>query len=302
MESLTNFFQLFLNGLLTGTIYSLIALGFVVIYKSSKIINFAQGHLLMVGSYLCVILVTSFHLSFVSALLLTFGFAIFLGLIIERLILRPLIGEPILSVVMATIGLASVIKSALMIICGPEIRVFPPILQGKILKFGGLPVPYLTVYSFIGVGIFLLCFGAFYRYSRTGIAMRALADDQLAAQASGVSVKKAYGISWGIAAMVAFAGGILIGNISGVSSSLEPFGLKVFPAIILGGLESLMGAILGGLILGVLETITVGYLSFLMPVDVGSGVLRDVVPYIILIFILMVKPYGLFGLKDIEKV
>ena len=117
-----------------------------------------------------------------------------------------------------------------------------------------------------------------------------------------MSVKKAYGISWGIAAMVAFAGGILIGNISGVSSSLEPFGLKVFPAIILGGLESLMGAILGGLILGVLETITVGYLSFLMPVDVGSGVLRDVVPYIILIFILMVKPYGLFGLKDIEKV
>jgi branched-chain amino acid transport system permease protein len=131
--------------------------------------------------------------------------------------------------------------------------------------------------------------------------MRCLADDQLGAQAAGVSVKKIYAISWALAAVVAFGAGILVGNISGVSASLETFGLKVFPAIILGGLESLGGVIIAGMILGVLESITIGYLSFLMPVNIGSGVLRDVVPFIILIIILMVKPYGLFGLKEIEK-
>ena len=302
MEALTLFFQLLFGGVITGLVYSLIALGFVIIYKSSKIINFAQGHFLMVGAYLGVVLSTSYHLPFFVVLLITFATAILMGFMIERLILRPMIGESILSVIMATIGLASVIKCILMICFGPEIRVFPPALRGEIIYIGGSPISSLMIYSFVAVGIFLAFFGAFYKWSRTGIAMRCLADDQLGAQAAGVDIKKVYAISWAIAAVVAFGGGILIGNISGVSSSLEIFGLKVFPAIILGGLESLSGVIIAGIILGVLESISIGYLSFLMPVNIGSGVLRDVVPFIILIFILMARPYGLLGLKEIEKV
>jgi len=300
MEGLVLFSQFLVGGIATGLVYSLIGLGFVIIYKASKVINFAQGYFLMIGAYLGVAL--SAKVPFLVAVVLTFMAAIVLGFIIEKIVLRPMIGEPILSVVMATIGMASVIKSALLIVFGPEIRVFPPILKGEIIHVGRLPISSLMVYSFIAVGIFLLCFGVFYKWSRTGIAMRCLADDQLGAQASGVSVRKMYGISWAVAAFVAFGGGILVGNISGVSASLEPFGLKVFPAIILGGLESLTGVLIAGVILGVLESMTIGYLGFMMPVNIGSGVLRDVVPFIILIVILMVRPYGLFGLKEIEKV
>jgi len=303
MEALVFFFQLFVGGTITGLIYSLISLGFVIIYKSSQILNFAQGHFLMIGAYLGVVLATSYHLPFLAILLLVSVTAILVGFTIERFLLRPLIGESILSVVMATIGLASVIKSIIMISFGPEIRVFPTDLLGRFFNIGGLfTISSLIIYSFVGVGVFLVFFGVFYKWTRTGIGMRCLGDDQLAAQAAGVGIKKVYAISWSISGVVAFGGGILIGSISGVSSSLEMFGLKVFPTLILGGLESLSGVIIAGIVIGVLESITVGYLGFLMPVNIGSGVLRDVVPFIILIFILMVRPYGLFGLKEIEKV
>ncbi|MDY6851960.1 MAG: branched-chain amino acid ABC transporter permease, partial [Thermodesulfobacteriota bacterium] len=223
---------------------------------------------------------------------------VLLGLCIERLVLRPLIGESILSVIMVTIGLSSVLKALVQVFWGTQIRVYPQVLPQDPIFIIGLPVSPVYIAAFILSVLLFAVFSAFFKYSRVGTAMRATAFDQQAAQSMGIGVKNIFALSWCIAAVVSSIGGVILGNINGINSQLGHLGLKVFPAVILGGLDSLLGAALGGLVIGVLENICDGAARDLL----GLGGVREVAAFFFLVIILMVKPYGLFGTEEIERV
>ena len=292
------YLQLLVSGLVIGSIYSLVALGFVIIYKATKVVNFAQGELVMVGAYICFSLTVQAKLPFLAAFFLTLAFSFILGIAIERLILRPMIGEPIISVIMVTIGLSSVLKSLVQLFWGTQIQVFPPVLPQEPVMIAGLPVAPVYLAAFALSIILFLIFSAFFKYSRLGIAMRATAFDQQAAASMGIGIKNIFALSWCIAAMVSSIGGVILGNINGINAQLGHLGLKVFPAVILGGLDSLLGAALGGLIIGVLENVCDGAAKEFL----GLGGFKDVAAFIFLVIILMIKPYGLFGAREIERV
>ena len=293
------FLQLVISGLVIGSIYSAVALGFVIIYKATRVVNFAQGELLMVGAYVCYAFLVQMHVPFGVALLLTIGFSMALAMIIERLILRPMIGEPIISIIMVTIGLSLVLRSAVSVVWGTDILVYEPkLFPQETISLAGVPVSLEFIWCFV-LSIFLLAvFSVFFKYSKAGVAMRATAFNQQVAQSMGISVKYIFALSWVISAVVSGIGGVLIGNINGINNTLYHFGLKVFPATILGGLDSILGAALGGMIIGVLENLSDGLCNTYFDL---SGV-KEVAPYIILVVILMIKPYGLFGTKEIERV
>ena len=292
------FLQLVINGLVIGSIYALLALGFVIIYKSSGIFNFAQGEFLLLGAYLCLAVVVEFGIPFWWSFLITLLFSALLGVLIERLVLRPMIGEPVISVIMVTLGLASVLRAIVQGIWGTDTRPFPTVFPTDPVMVGPLPVSQGYLYSIGAVTFLFLVFSWFFTFSRSGIAMRATAFSQEVALSMGISVKRIFALAWSIAAVVSAVGGVLLGSIrGGVDGSLALFGLKVVPVAILGGLDSVIGAILGGLLIGVLENLSGGYLDPIF----GGGV-KEVAPFIVLVLILTVKPYGLFGKVKIERV
>ncbi len=289
------FMQFLLSGLSIGSIYALVALGFVLIYKSTSILNLAQGEFLMVGAYVCLSLTLDYGLDFFTSFIITMVFSVLLGLLVERMILRPLIGEPIISVIMVTLGLTYVLRGVVIMIWGNDIRQFN-VFPEQPINLWGVKLTYLYLWS-MGVSLLLLTFFAiFFKYARTGIYMRAVADHQTAAQSMGISVKRIFAISWCIAAVVSSIGGILVGNIAGVGVDLSYIGLKVLPAVILGGLDSVLGAIIGGLVVGVLEFLSAGYLDPYLPA------INEVFPFVVMVLVLMIKPYGLFGTEEIERV
>lgn len=287
------FLQLTLTGLTNGAVLALVALGFVLIYKASDVINFAQGEFLLVGAYVTFGLVAEIGLPWGLGVALTLALAVVLGVLIERLVLRPLIGEPIISVIMVTIGLSSVLRAIVNSVWGTAGRPFPPFIPSQDVAILGAVVPADRLVA-IGLALVLLViFTLFFRYSRDGIAMRATADDQQAALSMGISVKRVFAVTWSISALAAALAGVLVANIVGVSGAVSSIGLRVFPVVILGGLDSIPGAILGGVVIGLLESYAGGY--------IGLG-LGPVIPFVILIFILMIRPYGLFGQEIIERV
>jgi branched-chain amino acid transport system permease protein len=289
------FVQLLFQGLSIGFLYALAALGFVMIFKSSSVLNFAHGQLLAIGAFIFLALASWAHLPIPVAFLLTLVSTFMLGFIIERLFLRPLIGEALIEVIMLTVGLAYMFKGLLLFAFGGNLHNYPDFLpKGLALHVCAVEVPPVYVATFIIGLVFLLIFGLFFKYSSQGIYMRSVADNQTASLSLGVHVRRVFALSWAIAAVVSAISGIILGIINGINvHELSAVGLKVFPVVILGGLESIGGAIIGGIIIGLLETFTGGYIS---------TSLKEVVPYIVLVFILFVKPYGLFGLKEIERV
>jgi branched-chain amino acid transport system permease protein len=289
------FFQILINGLSIGFLYALAALGFVMIFKSSSVLNFAHGELMAIGAFVFLVLSTWAKLPIWLAFLITLAGSFSLGFIIERFFLRPLIGEALIEVIMLTVGLAIMLKGLMLFIFGGDIHSYVDFLpQALTFHWGAIQIPGVYVATFIVGLIFLGLFGFFFKYSSQGIYMRSVADNQPAAMALGVHVRRVFAMSWAIAALVCAMSGIVLGIINGINvHEVSAVGLKVFPVVILGGLDSIGGAILGGLIIGVLETFTGGYIS--------SG-LREIIPYIVLIIILMIKPYGLFGLVEIERV
>ncbi|MXW08292.1 MAG: branched-chain amino acid ABC transporter permease [Gammaproteobacteria bacterium] len=287
------FLQLTVSGLSTGMIYALAAAGFVVIYKASDVINFAQGDLLLMGTYLIFFGVAQTGLPWSLGVLVTLLLAVAVALAVERLVLRPLVGEPIISMIMVTIGLSSVLRGAINAIWGPNPRAFESFLPAGDLVIGPAVLSAARVLSIPIALAVLAALGLFFRYARDGIAMRAIADDQQAALSMGISIPRVFGVAWGLAAASAAIGGIMLGNIVGVSPNVAAIGLRVFPVVILGGLDSIKGAVIGGAIIGLLEV----YVGFY----VGHG-LNLVVPYLVLIMVLMVRPYGLFGKEIIERV
>jgi len=296
-SALTNFIQLIVAGLVVGSVYALVGLGFVLIYKSTGILNFAQGEFVLLGAYICFWLVVQHHIPFIPGFILTFVFMALFGIILERLALRPMIGEPVISVIMLTIGLAAMIRAFVSCIWGTQIRAFPSIFPQQPLHIGPIIVSQVYVWTFISSLVLLVIFAVFFKFSRIGIAMRAVADDQQAALSIGINVKKVFAVAWSVSAVVSAIGGMLIGNINGINIALSMFGLKVFPAVILGGLDSVPGAIIGGLTVGVLENLAGGYLDVYF-----GGNIKEVAPFVILVIILMIKPYGLFGVEEIERV
>ena len=289
--------QIIVTGLATGGLYGLIALGFVLIYKATSVLNLAMGEFMTLGAFVCFTLLTQVKAPFYLALILTLVAAIILGIIVERLILRPLIGEPIISVIMVTIGLGVILKGLIYMIWTPTFRNFPDIFPPKPLLLGFAIVPsgllWGFIFAIIGTIIFLLIF----KFSRTGVAMRAVASDQQAALSMGISVRRVFALAWCFGAIASVIGGIVIGNISGISVYMGDIGLKVLAVIILGGLDSIGGAILAGFIIGILENLTGLYIDPL----IGGGA-KDVAPFFILVLILMIRPYGLFGKEIIERV
>jgi branched-chain amino acid transport system permease protein len=289
------FLQLLINGVSLGFLYALSALGFVMIFKSSSVLNLAHGELLAIGAFLFLVLSAWAQLPIVIAFALTLMGTFSLGFVVERLFLRPLIGENLIEVIMMTLGLGIMFKGLLLFIFGGDIHSYPDFLPEALsIQWGNVQIPSVNVAAFVIGILFLIIFGLFFKYSSQGIYMRSVADNQPAALSLGVHVRRVFALSWAIAFLVAAMSGIVLGIINGINvHELSAIGLKVFPVVILGGLDSIGGAILGGVIIGLLETFTGGYIS---------TSLREVIPYIVLVVILMVKPYGLFGLVEIERV
>jgi len=289
------FLQLLVSGISLGFLYALSALGFVMIFKSSSVLNFAHGELMAIGAFLFLALSAWADLPIFLAFALTLVGSFTLGFILEKFFLRPLIGEALIQVIMLTLGLALMFRGLLLFIFGGDIHDYPQFLPEALsMQWGNIQIPAVYVAAIIIGILFLILFGLFFKYSSQGIYMRSVADNQPAALSLGVHVRRVFALSWAIAALVCAMSGIVLGIINGINvHELSSIGLKVFPVVILGGLDSIGGAILGGVIIGLLETFTGGYIS---------TSLREIIPYIVLIFILMVKPYGLFGLVEIERV
>lgn len=287
------FIQLTVTGLSNGAILALAALGLVLIYKSSSVINFAQGQFLVIGAYVVWALTVDAGLHWSIAVLGALTVAVALGLAVERVILRPLVGQPTISVIMVTIGLAQVLGALVLIIWGPTPRAFPEFIPSGSIGVLGAQVGASRLWALALVTVALIAFAIFFTRSRHGIAMRAVADDQQAALAMGISVRRVFAIAWALAGVSAVVGGMLLANLVGVSSEIGGFGLLVFPVVILGGLDSVLGAVVGGAVIGLLTSYTGGY---------AVGGLETMVPYVALVLILLVKPYGLFGQARIERV
>jgi branched-chain amino acid transport system permease protein len=287
------FIQLTVSGLSNGAILALAALGFVLIYKASGVINFAQGQFLLIGAYVVWALTVDAGLHWALAIAGAIGVAIVLGVVVERLVLRPLIGEPTISVIMVTIGLAQVLGALVQIIWGTQPHPFPEFIPDDVVTIAGARTGENRLWALGLVVLALVAFAIFFQRSRYGIAMRAVADDQQAALTMGISVRRTFALAWALAGVSAVVGGMLVANLIGVSGDVSNIGLLVFPVVIVGGLDSVPGAVVGGAIIGLLTAYTGGYL--------GGG-LDAVIPYLALVAILLVKPYGLFGEVRIERV
>jgi branched-chain amino acid transport system permease protein len=290
--------QLVVTGVVVGMVYALAALGFVLIYKASRVINFAQGYFLALGAFGALAIAQLTHLPFILAVIVSIAASALLGLLVERVLLRPMIGEPVIAVIMVTIGLAAVLRGGIVLVWGAGNFGFPQVLPEAPLVLGPLIVSPVHLGA-LGISLaFLAVFAFFFRNTTLGVAMRAVADDQQAAQSLGVSVRRIFAVSWAIAAGVAAVAGVVVSSLNGLNADALSFiGLKVFPAVILGGLDSVPGAVVGGVAIGVLENLAGGYLDPL----VGGGT-KEVAPFVVLVLVLMLRPYGLFGTVEIERV
>ena len=289
--------QLLITGIAVGMVYALIALGFVVVWKSSGVANLALGQIVLISSWFTYGMLVQASFPLWLGLPLVILFALFLGWVIERFALRPLIAQPILSLITVTLGIAYFIEGVVSFIWPWSVDALPRLFPQEPLHIG----PAVVSQEYIWVaGICLMVFGLltlFYRYHKMGIAMRATADDQLAVQACGIPVTRIFSSSWMFACVVAAIGGILISSIGGITFGLVETGLKAFSVVILGGLDSFVGAIIAGPIIGLCESLGGGYLTpFLWP-----GV-KDIIPFIIIIIVVLIKPYGLFGEVRTERI
>jgi len=290
--------QLIVNGLIVGLLYGVVGMCFVLVYKSTQIVNFAQGEFLLIGAWVCWATFVYLELPFIVGFLLTMVFMAVFGILLQMIVLRPMIGEPIISVIMVTIGLSIFFQALMKWIFGVSAQSYPKVFETESIQILGLNIEVAYLMSTVIALIIMVAFYLFFKHSKYGLAMRATAFDQQIAQSLGISVKQVFAMSWGIAATVSATAGVVIAMVSGVSSSLSMMGIKVFPAVILGGLDSIVGAIVGGLIIGVLENVAEFFDSQYLHV----GNMYDIAPFYVLLIILWFKPYGLFGTKDIERI
>lgn len=289
--------QYTITGIAVGMIYALIALGFALIWKSSSVANLALGQLVLISSWFTYSMLVQVKFPYWLGFPITVLFAIFLGWLIERLALRPLIAQPILSLITVTLGIAYFLEGVVTFIWPMSVAALPKLFPQEPVRLGPAVVSQEYIWA---AGVSLVLFGLlslFFKYHKMGIAMRATADDQLAVQACGIPVTSVFSTSWMFACVVAAIGGVLISCIGGITYGLVETGLKSFSVVILGGLDSFVGCIVAGPIIGLCENLGGGYLTPL----IGPGI-KDIIPFIIIIIVMVFKPYGLFGEKRIERI
>jgi len=289
--------QYVITGITVGMVYALIALGFVLIWKSSGVANLALGQLVLISSWFTYGMLVQLELPAWFGLILVIVFALALGWIIERFILRPLIAQPILSLITITLGVAFLLEGIVSFVWPKSVAALPHIFPQQTVHIGAAVVSmeYLLA-AVISLLLFILL-SLYFKYSRMGIAMRATADDQLAVQACGIPVTKIFSRSWMFACVLAAIGGVLMSSIGGITYGLVETGLKSFSVVILGGLDSFLGAIVAGPIIGLAENVGGGYLTPLT----WPGV-KDIIPFVIIVIVMFLKPYGLFGEERIERI
>jgi branched-chain amino acid transport system permease protein len=297
---MTFFFQLVVSGLSLGMMYALIAIGFVLIFKCSKAFNIAQGYFVMLGGYIGYTFLVPLHLPVWAGILASIGVAAVMGVLIERLALRPLVGQPVLAVIMMTIALAGVIEGITLMGWGGEFKNYP---QGTLpeisLKLGGVSMSPSNVMALIVSVLVVAVLMVVFRYTKIGLAMRATAEDEQVTRGAGIRATTVYALAWVISCVTGVVAGILLSGVSGVMTSNSEVGLKALAVVILGGLDSIGGAVVGGVTLGILENVAPGYLDPLLP---SGGGLANVFPFLVMIAVLIIKPHGLFGLKRIERI
>ncbi len=297
---MTFFLQLLFSGVVLGLVYALAALGFVLIYKASRVVNFAQGQFIAIGAFVAYWAMVSLGAPFLLAAALALALTALLGFGVERVFLKRLVGQPIISVIMATIGLASLLDGLIHLTpFGAGNFSYPAFLPPGGVRLLGVQISYAQLLASGFTLAFLLAFTWFFQRSTLGVAMRSVADDQMAAMSLGVSVERVFALAWAAAGLTAAAAGMAVGTIAGLNlDGLVHIGLRVFPVVILGGLDSIPGAVVAGILIGVLENLAAGFLDPLVP---GGGT-RDVFPFLVLLGVLWFKPYGLFGTEEIERV
>ena len=289
--------QLIVTGLAWGSVYACIALGFVLIFKSTDIFNFAQPELMMFGAYIAFMLITTLKLPFVLGFFCALILMCLIAALLEMMVVRPMVGEPVLAVIMVTLGLANVLRGLTGLFWGYEELQFPSPFPQEPLMIFGAAINQAEIYTIVATAILLVIFFLFFKYSGAGISMRATAEDTRTAFLMGINVKGVFTASWAIASLVATIAGVFLASFTFLEPIMGHVGLKALPAMILGGMDSVHGAIIGGLIIGVTENLAGFYLEDYL----GSGI-NEITAYVIVLIVMMIRPYGLFGTKEIERV
>ncbi len=286
--------QLIIGGLALGAIYALVALGFVLVYKSTDVLNLAHGEFLMLGSYFSVTIFVTQGLNFFVGVLIVMSIMMVFGLFIHYGIMRRMVGQAFFAIVLATIGIATIIRAMLLIFYGPQERGRLEVLPQGSFEIGGATVKYVDIIILAVVAVCVAGFFAFFKFTRLGLHIRAVADDLEAAAAMGIDPDRVYAMTWATALAMAGLGGVLFGHVTGaIDQNLAAIGLRAFPAAVIGGLTSLGGAIVGGLIVGVVEQLAGGHIGTKW---------REPIAFSVLFVVLLVRPTGLWGRKDLERV
>jgi len=287
------FAQLLISGLAVGAIYGLIAMGFAVIYKSTGLVNFAQGEMTMVTSYIAWTISTTVSGNIIVVSFGAIVAAVVLGLVIERLVMRPMLGEPLFATVMVTIGLAVILRSSINFIWDAYPHGLDVGVGRDVVRISGVGVRTGQIAVIVTLLLLLAALWVFFRYSKFGVAMRAVAADDRTALLMGISAPRVHAMAWAASAAIAGIGGVFFALSYDLSPAMFQLGLKAFPATILGGLDAVLGSGVGGLLIGITENLAGGY--------VGNG-MKEVAGFLMIIVVLMIRPFGLFGERDIERV
>jgi len=282
-----------LIGIASGGLYVLAALGFVIIYKASNVFNFAMGEMMMFGAYLFFAMTVQLHFGWPVAVVVALAGSVVLAVAIDRVLLRPLLGQPVIVLVMVTLGTGSMIKGASGMIWGPDIVQMPDFLPRKPIFIGDILIPGKLAWGFLSVGVIAIAFMLYYRFSRTGVAIRATSSDQVTAESMGINVRWVFSLAWAIAGMLAGASGIVIGALNGITPQLGAVALNVLAVVMLAGMTSVGGVIIAGIFIGWVETLVGAYLG---------AAWQNFMPYLIVLLVMTVKPTGLFGEQQIERI
>ncbi|SNR32925.1 branched-chain amino acid transport system permease protein [Haloechinothrix alba] len=295
---MTELISSLLRGVGTGSVYALLALGFVIIYKSTRVINFAQPALMLAGAVLVSYLVGP--LGFFVAVAVAVAATAMLALGLERSVVRPMIGKPVFIIAIITIGIDIALRNVVNGFIGTDVRQVGSPWGLQSVRFAGVSVQERHIAMLLTALVIITVLFLFFKYSRLGLAMRATAFDQETALSQGVSVSTVFALSWAIAGGMAAVAGVFVASNAGIDQQIWIVALKALPAIIIGGLESLEGAIVGGITVGVVESLVATYQSDFAP-WLGSN-FSVVSPYVVMLIVLMVRPYGLFGTKEVQRV
>lgn len=285
--------QQIISGLAVGCVYGLIALGFVLIFKATEVINFAQGEMVMIGAFIAFTLITIFKVPFILAFLLTPIICGGLGRLMERVLIRPLVGEPVISIIMVTIGLSITLRAFAGMIWSYDTFDFPHLFSEDAIKIKSIIIAPIDIWVIlVSLGL-VICLFLFFKFTTLGISLQAAAQNPLASLLMGISVKRVYAMTWAISAMVGAVAGIIIAPITFLNVNMGFLGLKAFPAAVIGGFNSIPGAIVGGIIIGISENLAGIYLPLWF---------KDIFAYVVMLAVLMIRPEGIFGTHEQKKV